>query len=164
MKFEIVKLNKFNGNKCGIYSVYINDEQKTLFDRFLSENIISFKSEIKNIIERLTTINKTTGARENYFKHKEGKPGDLVCALFDIPNSNLRLYCIRFGSSLIILGGGGEKKKTIKAFQEVDKLKEENYLLREISAKIAERIKEKDITFSYDGTEITGELEFENNE
>ena len=95
---------------------------------------------------------------------RRARPGDLVCALFDIPNSNLRLYCIRFGNSLIILGGGGEKKKTIKAFQEVDKLKEENYILREISAQIAERIKEKDITFSYDGTEITGELEFENNE
>jgi len=164
MKFEIVKLDKFNGNRCGIYSVFVDEEQKTLFERFLLENSISFKSEIKNILERLTTINKTTGARESFFKPNEGKPGDLVCALFDVPNSNLRLYCIRFGNSLIILGGGGEKKKTIKAFQEVDKLKEENYILREISAQIAERIKEKDITFSYDGTEITGELEFENNE
>ena len=128
------------------------------------ENSISFKGEILNILERIRTINEKTGARESFFKPNEGKPGDLVCALFDVPNSNLRLYCIRFGNSLIILGGGGEKKKTIKAFQEVDKLKEENYLLRKISAQIAERIKEKDITFSYDGTEITGELEFENNE
>lgn len=128
------------------------------------ENSISFKGEILNILERIRTINEKTGARESFFKPNEGKPGDLVCALFDVPNSNLRLYCIRFGNSLIILGGGGEKKKTIKAFQEVDKLKEENYLLRKISAQIAERIKEKEITFSYDGTEITGELEFENNE
>jgi len=130
----------------------------------LLENSISFKGEILNILERIRTINEKTGARESFFKPNEGKPGDLVCALFDIPNSNLRLYCIRFGNSLIILGGGGEKKKTIKAFQEVDKLKKENYILREISAQIAERIKEKEITFSYDGTEITGELEFENNE
>lgn len=128
------------------------------------ENSISFKGEILNILERIRTINEKTGAGESFFKPNEGKPGDLVCALFDVPNSNLRLYCIRFGNSLIILGGGGEKKKTIKAFQEVDKLKEENYILREISAQIAERIKEKEITFSYDGTEITGELEFENNE
>ena len=135
-----------------------------MFERFLLENSISFKSEIKNILERLRTINEKTGARESFFKPNEGKPGDLVCALFDVPNSNLRLYCIRFGSSLIILGGGGEKKKSVKALQEVDKLKEENYLLREISARIAERIKEKEITFSYDGTEITGELEFGNNE
>jgi hypothetical protein len=164
MKFEIVKLNKFNGNRCGIYSVFMDIEQRTLFERFISENSISFKDEIKNIIGRLNTINKITGARENFFKLNEGKPGDLVCALFDIPDSNLRLYCIRFGSSLIILGGGGEKKKTIKAFQEVDKLKDENYLLRTISAKIAGRIKEREILFSDDGTELLGELEFDDYE
>lgn len=164
MKFEIVKLNKFNGNKCGVYSIFVDDEQKTLFDRFLGENKILFKYEIQNILERLKTINSITGAREKYFKLNEGNPGDGICALFDIPDSNLRLYCIRYGNSLIILGGGGEKQKSVKAFQEVDKLRTENYLLREISAQIAYLIKEKEITFSDDGTEITGELEFENYE
>ena len=52
----------------------------------------------------------------------EGIPGDGVCALFDLPNSNLRLYCIRYGNSIIILGGGGQKPKTISAFQENEKL------------------------------------------
>ena len=125
---------------------------------------ILFKSKIKNILERLKAINSFTGAREKYFKFNEGNPGDGICALFDIPDSNLRLYCIRYGNSLIILGGGGEKPKSVKAFQEVEKLREENYLLREISAQIANLIKEKEITFSEDGTEITGELEFENYE
>lgn len=161
MKFEIVKLNKFDGNKCGIYSVFIDNEQKTLFDRFLLENKILFKSEIADILERIKTINRITGAREKFFRLNEGNPGDGICALFDLPNCNLRLYCIRFGNSLIILGGGGEKQKSVKAFQEVNKLKDENYLLREISAKISGRIKEKEITFLEKGTEITGELEFD---
>lgn len=160
MKFEVVKLDQFNGNKCGVYSIFVDDEQETLFERFLSENKISFKSEIINILERIRTINSITGARENYFKLDEGKPGDGICALFDLPDSNLRLYCIRYGNSLIILGGGGEKKKSVKALQEVEKLKTENYLLRKISAEIAKRIRQREITFSEDGTEITGELEF----
>lgn len=160
MKFEIVKLDQFNGNKCGVYSIFVDDEQETLFERFLSENKISFKSEIINILERISTINSITGARENYFKLDEGKPGDGICALFDLPDSNLRLYCIRYGNSLIILGGGGEKQKSVKALQEVEKLKTENYTLRKISAEIAKRIREREITFSEDGTEITGELEF----
>ncbi len=160
MKFEIVKLDQFNGNKCGVYSIFVDDEQETLFERFLSENKISFKSEIINILERISTINSITGARENYFKLDEGKPGDGICALFDLPDSNLRLYCIRYGNSLIILGGGGEKQKSVKALQEVEKLKTENYTLRKISAEIAKRIREREITFSEDGTEIIGELEF----
>lgn len=160
MKFEVVKLGQFNGNKCGVYSIFVDNEQETLFERFLSENKISFKSEIINILERIRTINSITGARENYFKLDEGKPGDGICALFDLPDSNLRLYCIRYGNSLIILGGGGEKKKSVKALQEVEKLKTENYILRKISAEIAKRIRQREITFSEDGTEITGELEF----
>lgn len=160
MKFEVVKLGQFNGNKCGVYSIFVDNEQETLFERFLSENKISFKHEIINILERIRTINSITGARENYFKLDEGKPGDGICALFDLPDSNLRLYCIRYGNSLIILGGGGEKKKSVKALQEVEKLKTENYILRKISAEIAKRIRQREITFSEDGTEITGELEF----
>ena len=160
MKFEVVKLNQFNGNKCGVYSVFVDNEQETLFERFIVGNKNSFKSEIKNILKRIKTINSITGARESYFKLDEGKPGDGICALFDMPDSNLRLYCIRYGNSLIILGGGGEKQKSVKAFQEVKKLKDENYLLREISARITKLIKEKEITFSDDGTEISGELEF----
>lgn len=160
MKFEVVKLNQFNGNKFGVYSVFVDNEQETLFERFIAGNKNSFKSEIKNILKRIKTINSITGARESYFKLDEGKPGDGICALFDMPDSNLRLYCIRYGNSLIILGGGGEKQKSVKAFQEVKKLKDENYLLREISARITKLIKEKEITFSDDGTEISGELEF----
>jgi hypothetical protein len=164
MKFEIVKLNQFNGNKCGVYSIFIDDEQDTLFDRFLYENVISFKDEITSILQRLNTINKKTGASEHFFKLEEGNPGDGVCALFDVPDSNLRLYCIRYGNSIIILGGGGEKPKNIRAFQKNDKLKEENYLLRAISKKIAELIREKEILFSDDETEIIGNLIIEEDE
>lgn len=160
MNFEIIKLNQFSGNHAGIYSIYLEDEQQTLFERFIKENFNSFKSEIKDIMKRLKSINYMTGAREQFFKQNEGNPGDGVCALFDEPHSNLRLYCIRYGNSLVILGGGGHKSKRISAFQENEKLKDENYLLREISKRITERIKTREIEFSDDGTEIFGNLEF----
>jgi hypothetical protein len=160
MNFEIIKLKEFNGNKCGVYSVFVDDEQKTLFDRFLAENSFLFKHEISNLVLRIQSINKKFGARPSFFKMDEGIPGDGVCALFDVPNSNLRLYCIRYGNSIIILGGGGRKPKTISAFQENKKLTEENYLLRTISQKITSRIKDHEIFFSSEGTELLGELEF----
>ena len=164
MNYKIVQLQQFSGIKAGIYSIYINDEQQTLFDRFVKENYSLFKSEIDDIIKSLRTINNKTGAREQYFKINEGKPGDGVCALYDKPGSNLRLYCIKFGSSLLILGGGGHKPKNIRTLQRIDKLKDENYLLRDISKQVTERIIEKDIQFSEDGTEIFGNLEFKDYE
>lgn len=160
MNYKIVQLSQFTGYHAGIYSIYLENEQETLFERFLKENYNSFKSEIIDINKRLKTINNETGARNQFFRHNEGKPGDGICALFDLPDSNLRLYCIRFGNSLLILGGGGHKAKNLKAFQEDDKLTDENYLLREISEQITERIKNREIQFSEDGTEIFGNLEF----
>jgi len=160
MNFKIVQLSQFSGYHAGIYSIYLENEQQTLFERFIKENSNSFKSEIFDINKRLRAINHATGARKQYFKHDEGKPGDGICALFDLPDSNLRLYCIRFGNSLLILGGGGHKPKNLRAFQEDDKLTEENYLLREISEQISKRIRNKEIQFSEDGTEIFGNLEF----
>jgi len=160
MKCKIVKLDQFSGCSASVYSVYINDEKKTLFDKFIEENINSFKSELLNIIQRLKVIGKSTGARMKFFKDKEGNPGDGVCALYDNPGTKLRLYCIRYGAELIILGGGGEKPKHIKKLQDDKKLKKENYLLREISNEISNRIKTKDIEWFDDHMDLIGALEF----
>lgn len=160
MKYELVKLNKLSGSKASIYTVYLKNEQKTLFDLFLEENKISFKSELKDIVSRLNIIGNIAGAKENFFKQKEGKPGDGVCALFDRPNSKLRLYCIRYASSIIILGGGGHKPKSIKEFQKDDKLTKENYFLRKLSKEITTKIKDGEIRYSTDYMDFEGDLTF----
>jgi hypothetical protein len=94
MKYKLVRLKQISGCQSSIYSMLLMDEQKTLFERFLEENKNTFKSELKSITNRLNTIGHFTGARESFFKLREGKPGDGVCALFDTPNSKLRLYCL----------------------------------------------------------------------
>jgi len=160
MNFEIVKLDALSGCESSIYTFRINEEQDTLFEQFIKENKNLYLSEIKNIVSRLNVIGKKTGARESYFKIDEGNPGDGVCALFDIPKSKLRLYCIRYGSTLLILGSGGIKPKSIKSLQENEKLKEENFLLRELSTRMTERIKSKEIEFINDGKELYGNLIF----
>lgn len=64
------------------------------------------------MVQRLKIIGTKTGAREQFFKLHEGNPGDGVCALFDLPDKNLRLYCIRYNTQIIILGGGWNKTCT----------------------------------------------------
>lgn len=161
MEFELVKIKGLSGKKASIYTVVQNGAKKSLFDNFLEENLITFKSEISEILRRLNTIANKTGALEGFFKPNEGKPGDGICALYDQPASKLRLYCIRFGHELIILGGGGPKPKPIRALQEDEKLKSENYQLREIAKKILKAQIDKDIWFSKDFLDFEGELKFE---
>ncbi|MEQ9231474.1 MAG: hypothetical protein RIF46_12395, partial [Cyclobacteriaceae bacterium] len=115
MKCRLVKMTQFSGNKANIYGVIKENDTQTLFDHFVIENKTSFLSELKDITSRLQTIGHKVGAQEYFFKPNEGKLGDGVCALYDKPESNLRLYCIRYGNDLIIVGGGGPKSKKIRA-------------------------------------------------
>jgi len=161
---KLVKIIKLSGAACSVYSIIENDAEETLLEKFIKENIDSFKSETKEIIQRLRTMGRFTGARPEFFKEHEGKPSDGVCALFDDKKSHLRLYCIRFGTQLVVMGGGGYKPKSIRKLQQDEKLKRENYFLRELSEKITSRIKEKEIWFSHDNMEFKGNLEFNDEE
>jgi putative component of toxin-antitoxin plasmid stabilization module len=160
MKCKLVKLHKFSGNKASIYSIIIENEQETLFDKFLKENVNSFTSETKDILMRLITIGQKTGARIDFFKEFEGRPGDGVCALYDQPGSKLRLYCIKYGSQLIVVGSGGQKSKSIRTFQEDDKLVDENYFLRWLSGEITKGILNGEIGYSNNYLDFTGKLIF----
>lgn len=92
MTYEIIELEELSGNLATIYSVIIEDEEYTLFDSFVEENSADYPDEVKFIVNRLYSIGHSTGAREQFFKLNEGKPGDGVCALYDEEDSNLRQY------------------------------------------------------------------------
>lgn len=160
MRYKLVKIGNLSGDEASIYSVYLFDLQKTLFDIFLEENFGENKKEVIDIHGRLKTIGNDTGARETYFKLKEGNPGDGVCALFDCPEKALRLYCIRYSTLIVIAGGGGLKPKEMRAFQESKKLELENYRLREISNDIKRRMSDNEILITDDGMDFEGDLEF----
>lgn len=162
MEFEIVKLKKFSGAKATIYSIIIDNENTTLFDKFIKENNTQYPNEIKNIINKLYLLGNEYGLRDNFFKLSEGNLGDGVCALYDA-HKTLRLYGIKYGTVVLILGSGGIKPKNTRSLQETQKLKDENYLLREISKIIIQLFKDGEIGWSEDGLELKGNLYFNDN-
>jgi hypothetical protein len=164
VKYEIVEMQPFSGNEAKVYSLLPEGETETLFDKFVNEYKGEFKDEIKNILKTLYQIGHTTGARSSFFKQHEGKFGDFVCALFDVPEKNLRLYCIRFGMVAIILGVGGEKSAGVIAWQDDEKLTQEATQMIEIAKDILKRMDEGDLYWSDDRTEIEGNLKNYDNE
>lgn len=158
VNYEIVELEEFTGKGATIYSVIMGNGADTLFDGFLRENVVAYKEEVKSIVGRLNQMGTTIGARAQFFKQEEGKPGDGVCALYDEPDSKLRLYCIRYGNVAIILGGGGPKAKKIKAWQEDEKLEKEAKLMIRLSKDILNRIQAGDLEWSKDGRQLLGNL------
>ena len=139
-------------------------EDETLFEMFVDEYKVEFKNEIQYILQTIFQIGHTTGARSSFFKQHEGKYGDFVCALFDVPEKNLRVYCIRFGMVAVILGGGGEKAKGVRAWQDDEKLSIEANLMIDYAKDILQRIDEGDLYWSKDRTELQGNLKNYENE
>ncbi|PWH82240.1 hypothetical protein [Brumimicrobium oceani] len=166
MKYKLVKIDKLSGEKASIYSAIPENEsgnfEESFFDSFIKENKTSLLSEIKTLVLRLKIIGNETGARESYFKTKEGAPGDGVCALYDTPDKKLRLYCIRYGTELIIIGSGGPKN--VRALQDDEKLEKENYILRWLSSKIKESMQHGELSFSSDYMDFEGNLIIEDYE
>lgn len=160
MKFRLIKLETLSGKKATIYSAIVQDETKTLFDNFISENIKDYKDELLKIRKTILTISCDTGARDSFFDKPEGKAGQSVYALYDRPDSKLRLYCFRFDNNILVLGGGGFKPKNIRAFQEDTKLTYENNIVRYISDTLTQAIKDRDIRQSLDGMSLEGNLIF----
>jgi len=164
VNYEIVEMQPFSGSEAKVYSIIPEEKTETLFDKFVNEYKGEFKDEIKSILKTLYQIGHTTGARSSFFKQHEGRYGDFVCALFDIPEKNLRLYCIRFGMVAIILGGGGEKATGVIAWQDDEKLTKEATQIIEIAKDILKRMDEGDLYWSDDRTEIEGNLKNYENE
>lgn len=157
MRIELIELDEFNCRVGHIYSVAIDDSDNTLFDLFLEENDEEFRKELGTIMTKLNTMSARTGFGDFYFKLNEGKPGDGLCAITDI-KGKLRLYCIRFGNVLLVLGGGGPK--TTRTYQEDDKLYSENRQLRLISKAMTKAIKDGTLRIEDDGR-LTGDLVLE---
>lgn len=106
------------------------------------------------IVKELIAMGNKVGCQEHFFKLNEGRLGDGVAAVWA---KRIRVYCLRYGSSLIILGGGGYKSPSIRAYQEDPVLSGKVEEIKRIAELINERIKEKDLKLNEDGI-ISGEL------
>jgi len=161
VKYQLVKLKEVSGKKASIYSIKIGDDTSSIFEQFLEEYYEFFTEEIDEIASKVHKIGHRYGARNQFFKLKEGRGGDLVMALYDHPSKNLRVYGIRYATTLIILGSGGHKPKHIRSLQEDEVLLETNVLMRQVSDDILARMREKEIWFSGDDFDLHGNLKFD---
>lgn len=160
MKYELVEIEGLCGKEATIYDIRIEGEGDTLFNQFIEKYETSHESEINFIVNRLFDIANKFGARENFFKPDQGFPGSLIVRLRDKPNKELRLYCIKLGKSILILGGGGYKPKGIRSWQQSEELSKINYFLQQVSKDYKIKIENKEITFSPDNMKLDGNLIF----
>ncbi len=162
MKISLIKLDQFSGKRTNFYTVAVDDDDKSLFQHFIESNLEQHGMEIRNLLMRIKAMGDVTGAREHFFKLREGKADDAVAALYDIPSKKLRLYCLRYGNCTVILGDGGPK--TTRTYNEDENLDGKVRLLQRISKLLDNGIRNREVRINEDGTidcddEITDEYE-----
>lgn len=162
MKYEIIELHPLTGKQTKIYSIVPEGAEESLFEQFLAQYEQGYSNEIKEMVQRLYVMGHQTGARYSFFKEHEGRYGDFVCALYDIPRKMLRLYCIRMGTEVIILGRGAPKPKHIISWQQDSDLKEAATQLIEYASDIMQKIDKGIIYWSEDHKELI--INFNNEE
>ncbi len=157
MNFTIEELTELSGKRAKIYTVRVENKEQTIFEEFLSRYATDYKSGLQNVLNRIQIIGDV-GARDDFFKLNEGKPGDGLVALFEVPDKKLRLYAIKYSDSYIILGSGGIKE--VRAWQDDPILNFENKRLQEISKRITERMIDKELEWSDEKQCLIGNLDF----
>jgi hypothetical protein len=145
---------------ASLYTVMVDapgDAITTKFDQFIEKYRSKYPIELMDIARRLNSLGNITGCTENFFKLDEGlDPDDLVCALYDVPEINLRLYCIRLSDQITILGDGGPK--TTRTWQEDRNLEKEVHAMMDVSRIIRTKLKNRDLRISADGLRLEGDL------
>jgi hypothetical protein len=162
VRSKLKLLETYSGEMASLYTVMFElpgGEITSKLEQFIGKYRDTHPVQLMDIARRLKSLGNKTGCMENFFKLDEGlDPDDLVCALYDVPETNLRLYCIRISDQITILGDGGPKPKAIRAWQEDKNLEREVHEMMKVSGIIRNKINNGDLRISDDGLRLEGDL------
>lgn len=148
MKSQLVRLSMCSGEMTSTYSI-LEDDKTTRFQKFLIEWHKDYEDKLLSFARTLRSISNSTGATDNFFKLNEGLSNeDLVCALYDEPEKEMRLYCIKFSEKILVIGGGGPKPKHIKRWQDDLKLTKEVTFMMDMSEIIRKKLMLGSLSYS----------------
>lgn len=115
-----VTLERINsGKNVAIFSVLYEGETKNEFQKFIEKYGAddAYNDDLGIILARIQKIEMDSAA-DRHFRY-EGKMREHIRALPpNIESSKLRLYCLCYGECILILGGGGNKEKGIRTWQD----------------------------------------------
>lgn len=144
-------------DSVNFYTIRFDGEEKTEFDKFISEFMgkKEFEDDLQIITRWIDNIAKR-GALERYLR-PESKMSDDVSAI-PIEVSKLRLYCLRISDNILILGNGGHKPKSQRNYNTDPHLNSCVEILANLDKNIKARKNQNRIIIH--GKTISGDLSF----
>lgn len=151
-------------DKVSYYSVTINADPSSLFENFLATHTAINREKLYHILDWIEVIGIKHGAKIQFFRPeahlsdtsalpptgKEREPTYIEDG--ETESNNLRLYCFRLNENVVILYNGD--LKTAGKAQDCSKVKPHFFLANKITKALEISIREKDINWNEDCTDI----------
>ncbi|WP_149696581.1 hypothetical protein [Chitinophaga sp. CF418] len=141
-------------NKITYYSFHIEGDDLCEVEKFVTRfnSSPAYKDDYENIMFVVKHMGKCTGAEEHYFRHE--KAAEALPPPYR--SGNVRLYCSRVNTGIVILGNGGVKT-TQKVQQSEDCLFHFEFM-NALSRHITERMMEGELRIV--NRQLEGNLHF----
>ena len=125
-------------------------------DAFFAEALQSSPEDARLLALKLENMIEKSGFQDYYFKTGEGSRMDNVCAL---SQGKLRLYCLRYGNVLVVLGGGGTK--TTRTYEEDPRLHSKVKTLQRLNRALDKQMREGHLRMTERGFDLPAPFEME---
>lgn len=128
------------GKQSSFFTIQFVDESENYYNLFVDKFYSNYSKIIDDVDDRIERMATRTGIRDGFFKD-EGPN-----SVFKFQETDeLRIYCLKYGSISIILGGGDTKENNVRTYQDKEELFFEVKLLRAID----QCLLENDIDFTH---------------
>lgn len=116
LRFQLVRIKV--GRKAKIYSIQFDGENKNEFQKFIEDPEVRNHPDFQSLRKKIKEIYDKRGLLQHYFRPEDDKCLHPEISRIDYGTGKLRLYCIRWDDTLLILGGGGVKPDDVRFWQE----------------------------------------------
>jgi len=129
VKFSIIHIKAFSGEKANIYTLKYDNKEFSEFQSFSHKFLDSHDEIIQRIAKRIFYISTRDGIQESFFKRESSESHNVFRLRETGPE--IRIYCIKYSHIILLFGSGGIKKyKTKKNIENPHLQKEINKLIK----------------------------------
>ena len=153
---KIIRIEGFTGNSVNFYTVHIEGRERNEFEDFIFRHLSNTKIQVQlNYLNETLERFSKNGAKQHYFRHEgafHALPPPAKYLEINLGEEQIRLYCLYVSSNIVFLFNGGVK--TQQKAQDCKNVKGHFSEANNLTAKIDTLIKEDEIKFNPERTEI----------
>jgi len=154
VKFSILNIKSLSGSKAQIYSIKYEEKYASELKIFIDKFNDSHTEIVNEAIQRIQLIAQKEGVQDSFFRRECPKSHNVFRLL---ETKELRLYCIKLDSTILLFGYSGTKKFNKIKLKDNPSLQQEVKTLQKIEDAIKERIKKGELSITPEG--LKGNLE-----